>query len=172
MSVQRPQYVEIPTLYDDTHRGEWGSDYKISSMGNLTNLLGYLEHFDPAQTDGSIGICVAGGKGNFISKKLYDSIPEAHRPPLDTSHSRTVPFTVLGSSTMSLGSVIMPLILTNADTNTKFRIKLYALVLPNLLLDMFISNPKWIKSEYWGGGEIVRTCEFRDGEIVKVVTRM
>lgn len=68
MSVQRPQYVEIPTLYDDTHRGEWGSDYKISSMGNLTNLLGYLEHFDPAQTDGSIGICVAGGKGNFISK--------------------------------------------------------------------------------------------------------
>jgi hypothetical protein len=60
--------VEIPTLYDDTHRGKWAFDFEIASMGNLPNLLAYLEYYDPAQTDGSIGICVAGGRGNFISK--------------------------------------------------------------------------------------------------------
>ena len=66
----------------------------------------------------------------------------------------------------------MPLILTNADTNTKFRIKLYVLVLPNLLLDMFISKPGWITGEAWGQGSIVRMCEFRDGEVVKVATTL
>jgi len=47
---------------------ESGPSIIKSSMGNFANFLGYLEHFDVAQTDGSIGICIASGKGNFISK--------------------------------------------------------------------------------------------------------
>jgi hypothetical protein len=81
-----------------------------------------------------------------------------------------VTFSLSGGKSTSIGSVIIPIILTNADTNTRFRIKLHALVLPKLLVDMFISQPKWIRSEAWGGGKIVRSCEFRDGEVVRIVS--
>lgn len=70
MANPPPPYSEtdtIPTLYDDTHRGLWGFDYSVGTIGNSANLIGYLEHHDP-QTDGSFGICVAGGNGVCVSK--------------------------------------------------------------------------------------------------------
>ncbi|KAF9040366.1 hypothetical protein BDZ89DRAFT_1060458 [Hymenopellis radicata] len=134
-----PTYNEnLPVLYDETFRGIWGSDFGVASMGNRANLIGYLEHYAPT-TDGSFAICIAGGKGVVISKALYESIPEEHRPPLDTSHTQPVAFTFGGSQT-AIGSTIIPVILKNADTGKLFKIKIYALVLENLLMGMFIGQ--------------------------------
>jgi hypothetical protein len=57
----------IPVLYDETHRGKWYMDPQVNSMGSSPNLLGYLEHHAP-NTDGSFGICLAGGNATLVSK--------------------------------------------------------------------------------------------------------
>ncbi|KAJ3509644.1 hypothetical protein NLJ89_g5108 [Agrocybe chaxingu] len=171
MSTQPPGYVEIPTLYDETHRGKWALMPDISSMGNNANLIGYLEHHDPS-TDGSFAICLAGGSGNFVSKALYDSIPEAHRPTLNTDEDVDVSFSLLGSTQKALGSVIMPLILINYETNTRFRIKLHALVMPRLLMGMFIgtttAKPFLRTTQYLPGNGCIWGFEFRKGEVTQV----
>ena len=60
-----PPYVRI--VYDETHRGKWYMQLSIASMAHLAHLLGYLEHHTPS-TDGSFGVCIAGGTGVFVSK--------------------------------------------------------------------------------------------------------
>ncbi|KAJ7585625.1 hypothetical protein C8J56DRAFT_948421 [Mycena floridula] len=73
-------------------------------MANNPNLIvGRLEYFSP-NTDGSFAICVAGGSGTFVSLRfltvfdsffcqtLYESIPEEHRPVLNTSDTNEVTF--------------------------------------------------------------------------------
>ena len=67
MSTLPPEYVDIQTLYDETHRGKWAFAPEIASMGNRANITGYLEYSSPA-TDGSFAICLAGGMGNFVSQ--------------------------------------------------------------------------------------------------------
>ena len=67
MSAEPPSYIEIPTLYDETHRGKWAFAPEIASMGNAANMIGQLEHFH-STTDGSFAICVAGGSGAFVSQ--------------------------------------------------------------------------------------------------------
>lgn len=68
----------------------------------------------------------------------------------------------------------MPIVLTNAVTGAQFIIKLYALVLPNLLMGMFISKNglSFIKSEGWGRGGITYTFNFGNGGDIKVVHRL
>ncbi|EIM86542.1 uncharacterized protein STEHIDRAFT_57583 [Stereum hirsutum FP-91666 SS1] len=160
----------IPTLYDDTHRGVSAFDYSIMSMGNRANLIGYLEHHDPT-SDGSFSICIAGGNGACVSKRLYESIPAQHRPLLNTQDNSPVTF-LTGSSQTALGSTIMPVILTNKRTGKKFRVKIYALVLENLLMGMFIGGPGGagpFKSMAWGGGVVTHGLEVGpDQEVVEV----
>jgi len=139
-----PSYAtSVATLYDETHRGKWAglAQPSIASMGNRANLIGFLEHHSN-DTDGSFAICMAGGSGNFISKQLYDAIPGEHKPVLNTQDKAPVSF-LMGDSQESIGSIIMPFLLTNKQTRMRFRIKLYAHVLPNLLMGMFIgTNPE------------------------------
>ena len=109
-------------------------------------------------------------------KALYESIPEAHRPPLDTSDADvTVNFSVAGQPQKPIGSIIMPIILINAETNTRFRIKLYALVLPRLLMGIFIGSgtaKEYLRtSAYLPDGGILWTFEFRKGESTKIEYR-
>lgn len=59
--------TQPPTLYDETYRSIRYPELSISSMANRPNLIGHLEHHAPT-TDGSFSICVAGGKGVFISQ--------------------------------------------------------------------------------------------------------
>jgi len=71
---------------------------------------------------------------------FHESIPEQSRPPLDiTCAGETVPFTVLGGEGDVVGSTIMPIILVAAKTGRSFCIKLYALVVEDLLM-MFIGE--------------------------------
>lgn len=67
MAASVPPAYTIPVLYDETHRGRWTLEPSIASMGAVETLTGYLEHHAPS-TDGSFGICVAGGTGNFVSQ--------------------------------------------------------------------------------------------------------
>jgi hypothetical protein len=57
----------IPVLYDETHHGKWYMQPRVDGVGSLPNLMGYLEHHAP-NTDGSFGICIAGGNVNLVSK--------------------------------------------------------------------------------------------------------
>lgn len=71
MSAEPPSYnTAIPTLYDETHRGVWFPTAEIASMGNRGNLLGHLEHH-AATTDGSFSICLANGRGAFVSQVCH-----------------------------------------------------------------------------------------------------
>ena len=60
-----PAYAR--TVFDETHRGVWHMEPSIQSMANRVNLIGYLDHYSP-DTDGSFGICLAGGVGNVVSQ--------------------------------------------------------------------------------------------------------
>ncbi|KAF9471774.1 hypothetical protein BDN70DRAFT_767240, partial [Pholiota conissans] len=126
----------IPTIYDETFRSVSYLEPTIGSIGNRPNLVGYLEHHAPT-TDGSFSICVAGGEGVFVSKALLDSIPEAHRPQLNTADAGLKVKTLFEPMT-SIGSTFIPLILTNRTTGKKFRVVLYAIVLPKMFMGMFI----------------------------------
>ncbi|KAJ8082630.1 hypothetical protein AAF712_012553 [Marasmius tenuissimus] len=166
MSNNPPPYTGIPTLYDETHHGKWYMQPEVASMGNLANLMGYLEHHGP-HTDGSFAITVAGGNVTLVSKKLYESIPEQHRPPLDTTANvQTVSF-LMGSPQQALGSTIMPVVLTNATTGRKFCIKLYALVMENLLMGMFIGrgDKTIFARSIWEDGQVTYLLQLGNEEI-------
>jgi hypothetical protein len=108
-------------------------------------------------------------------KKIYESIPEQHRPPLDTKGARNdVTFSLLGSTQKPLGSTIMPIILTDETTGTKFCIKLYALVLENLSMGMFIGNAgiDFIKATEWGRGTVTYEMEFENEKRAEVVYKL
>lgn len=72
----------------------------------------------------------------------------------------------------ALGSIIMPVVFTDAITGKKFCIKLYALVLESLQMGMFIgedSAETFLESSRWGGGTVTYNMKFRDGHRVQVV---
>jgi len=163
---QPPAYAAIPVLYDETHRGRWDQSPTIASLGNLAHLFGTLEHHSPA-TDGTFAICIAGGEGTFISKDLYESIPEAHRPPLRTENKQKVEF-LMGSPQETLGTTILPFILTATD-GKPFIMKLFMHVLPRMLMGMFIgrSTAPYLTREAWSGGK--PSYEFDlNGQVVRV----
>jgi len=108
------------------------------------------------------------------SKELYESIPEQHRPRLQTNGAlNKVEFTVSGGSQKPLGSTIMPIILTDATTGQKFCIKLHALVMESLLMGMFIGDGgiDFIESSSWGGGTVTYAMSFWNGRKAQVVYR-
>ncbi|KAI9740338.1 MAG: hypothetical protein M1834_004917 [Cirrosporium novae-zelandiae] len=155
-----PRRPKVPVLYDDTHRGCHGSA-SVHSMANNATLIGYLQHHF-SSTDGSFSICIAGGQGNVVSKTLYESIPEANRPTLDTQDTPEVDF-LIGPSQKALGSIIMPIVLRNRDTGKKFCIKLYAFVIEHLLMGMFIgASNDWLLCDQ-GGTPRTYICDFGNG---------
>ncbi|KAI3614334.1 hypothetical protein WG66_000187 [Moniliophthora roreri] len=163
-----PAYA--PVYYDETHHGKWYMQPQVMSMGNSANLMGYLLHHS-TDTDGSFAICAAGGNCTLVSKRLYESIPSEHRPPLDTTDGGLAVSFMTGGSQKSIGSTIMPIVLTDANTNQKFCIKLYALVMENLLMGMFVGKEgiKFIKGEMWGGGRVTYDMDFGNGKTATIV---
>jgi len=160
----------IPTLYDETFRGVAAHTFNVATVGDLANLIGHLEHHSP-DTDGSFGICVAGGTGALVSKALWESIPEQHRPPLNTiDKGMVVPNILFPSSKIkAIGSVIFPILLR--DTNGKrFRMKLFALVVPEMQMGMFLSmNKAFIEETQYAGRGLGPEFTFNfDGQRVKV----
>lgn len=125
-------------------------------------FIAHLEHYGP-KTDGSFAVCIADGTGNFISKDLYDSIPEKHRPKLDEG---TYHVDIWGRDQTASGIAFIPLILKNVDTEERFRIVLRAYVLPKLVMGMFISHPWWHTK--WGPGGRELGFDFDDGKLVTV----
>ncbi|RDB23873.1 hypothetical protein Hypma_009204 [Hypsizygus marmoreus] len=117
------------TVYDETSRGIRQGPLQISSMATLSNLVGYLENPSPG-TDGSFLICIAGGSGVFISEALYNSIPAAQRPDLNTGDAGKIVNTLMDGSIVALGSTLLPFVLT-AASGDKIRLVLYSFVVPN-----------------------------------------
>jgi len=106
------------------------------------------------------------------AQKLYESIPEQHRPPLNTTNTgSTVTFTIPGTTQKSLGSTIIPIILTDATTGSKFCIKLYALVMENRLMGMFIGQGgiNFIEATQWGRATVTYDMKFGNGHKAQVV---
>ncbi|KAM6497554.1 hypothetical protein JOM56_008027 [Amanita muscaria] len=159
-----PAYVH--TVYDETYRAKSYIQPSIMSMGTRPNLLGQLEYHS-AQTDGSFAICVSGGTGVFVSNDLLESIPEEHRPALDTSLAGQSIELLMGVPMVSVGTTFLPFILTDAETGERMRIVLYAIVVPKLLVGMFIGRPNnfW-KGEVWSGG-VTFTFDFGQGGVHK-----
>lgn len=75
----------------------------------------------------------------------------------------------MGDTFHTIGTALVPIILTDAETSQKFRIVLYALVLPNMRMGMFISQgSEFIKSLVVGGGEFEYMFDFGNGGLRKV----
>ena len=149
-----------PTLYDETHRGISHITLKILSVGNSAALIADLEDHD-SSTDGSFGVCIAAGEGNFISQKLYNSIPEEHRPPME-AQDRKVTF-LFGHSGHTLGRTFIPILLTNAKNGERFRIVLHAYILEKMSMGMFISHPSWIEENLYKKDGCEYICNFGKG---------
>jgi hypothetical protein len=184
----------IPILYDETYRKKQFWNSQVNSMGNSPNCLGYLEHH-ASTTDGSFAICVAAGSATLVrkvceerrhllmdifspdrsrSKKFYETIPEQHRPSLDTEVAgEEVKFAPFDTTSKALGSIIMPVILTDTITGNRFCIKLYALVLEDLYMDMFIGQSHSIFSSIRSGqGTVTYNLELGNGNKAQVVYRL
>jgi hypothetical protein len=73
-------------------------------------------------------------------KALLESIPAEHRPSLDTRSKQDVE-TLMSGTMKSAGTTFIPLMLKNKDTGENIRVVLYAIVLPNLFMNMFIAGP-------------------------------
>ncbi len=162
----------IPTWYDESEIQSVVREYSITSMGAVKHLTAHLEHHTPT-TDGSFGICIAGGKGFFVKQAVYESIPRARRPPLDITESLSSSNNIFPDDPIeSIGSTIMPFILTDRNTGTSFRLKVRALVVPKLLLGMFIGTSGGIvKSQKYdrkdgGGMSCVFTVDLGNGRLV------
>ncbi|KAH9484604.1 hypothetical protein JR316_0004086 [Psilocybe cubensis] len=140
------------TIYDETFRSVHYDNPAIASMANHPNLVGKLEHHAPT-TDGSFSICIANGRGVFISRALLESIPSEHRPTLDTTFAGQEVESFAGVL-RSLGTTLFPLILKNAKTGESFRVVLHAIVLPKLYIHMFIGGQ---------GSPILRTTAYTNG---------
>lgn len=117
-------------------------------MGRVPHLTGYLENHD-SSTNGSFQICIAGGAGVFVQQAVYESIPEFHRPPLNTSQAITASDVIFGGGIETIGSTIRPFVLVDRFTGTSFGLKMHALVMPNLHLGMFIGYRNGILKD-WG----------------------
>ena len=149
-----------PTLYDETCRGIWHSTLQILSIGDSAALIADLEHHDSSK-DGSFAVCIAAGKGNFISQELYNSIPEEHRPQME-AQDRKVTF-LFGHSGHTLGRTFIPILLTNAKNGERFRIVLHAYILEKMSMGMFISHPSWIGEILYKKDGCEYICNFGKG---------
>jgi hypothetical protein len=132
----------LPTFYDETFHGYSANqvDRSIASMASLPTLIACLEHHI-SDTDGSFGICIAGGSGVFVSVPFFASIPQEHRPKLDTNDACTVSYALMSNTNSeSLGSIILPFLLIDSETGQRFRMKLYAHVLTRLSIPVFIGR--------------------------------
>lgn len=69
MPTKSVSAVSIPTFYDEAHRGIWHEAPEIPSLRTQTALNSHLEHHE-ITTDGSFGICIAGGAGVYIDRQL------------------------------------------------------------------------------------------------------
>jgi hypothetical protein len=74
------------------------------------------------------------------NQKLLNSIPAAHRPELDSRAAGTKIQVLLCEDMVALGSVLMPIVLKDANTNERIKFIFYALVVPNLLIPIFSSE--------------------------------
>ena len=101
---------------------------------------------------------------------FYESIPKEHRPPLNTSHQGRVSF-LTGGTQETLGSTLLPILLTDASSGQKFRVVLYANVLENLLIPVFIGQSRetvpFLASQGWGASGPTYTFNF-DGRRIDV----
>ena len=74
-----------------------------------------------------------------------------------------------GDGFRAVGTAFVPIVLTDAETSQKFRIVLYALVLPDMMMGMFISHGAgFIQSLAYGSGGPEYTFDFGNGGIRKV----
>jgi len=74
----------------------------------------------------------------------------------------------MGDGSDTLGTALVPIVLTDAETSQKFRIVLYALVLPDMRMGMFISQcSEFIQSITMNRG-FEYTFDFGNGGLRKV----
>ena len=77
--------------------------------------------------------------------------------------------TITNKTMKSVGTTFIPVILTDAQTREKIRIILYAIVIPNLFMGMFIGgSSKFLKSSSWGPEGIMYTFDFGQGGVRQV----
>lgn len=153
----------IPTLYDETHRSVWHLNPHVASIGHRVCLIAHLEHHEDS-TDGSFGVCIAGGSGNFISQKLYESIPQKHRPALRESTQEIS--MMMGRAQIAIGETFVSILLKDNNDGKRFRVILHAYVLPQMLMGMFLSFPKWVISWDCAVDNERYYCDFGDGKLV------
>ncbi|MCJ1375316.1 hypothetical protein MMC20_006551 [Loxospora ochrophaea] len=132
----------IPTLYDETHKGIWHMEPRTASVTQSVYLIGKFEHHISI-TDGYFNIYISVGCGNFINQEVYESIPEEHRPELNSLETPPVAFRGPNATVRmtSLGTTFVPILFRNANTGKLFRVKLHAYVVLKLLKGMIISQP-------------------------------
>jgi hypothetical protein len=80
------------------------------------------------------------GNAIFVQQAVYESIPEAHRPPLDTSRTISARNTLFDCEINISESTILSFLLLDEKTNTKFRLKIHAPVAPHLATGMYIGD--------------------------------
>jgi hypothetical protein len=71
----------------------------------------------------------------------------------------------------SVGTTFMPVTFTDTTTKQKFRIVLYALVVPNMSIGMFIGQGADFISKFQSGpglGKSIYTFDFGEGGVYKV----
>jgi len=73
-----------------------------------------------------------------VNQALWESIPTTHRPSLSGFQAGTA-VEYLGTTHLAIGSTILPVILKDGDTGQPFRVKLFALVVPDLRMGMYIA---------------------------------
>ncbi|KAH8917154.1 hypothetical protein BT69DRAFT_1269361 [Atractiella rhizophila] len=138
---------QLPVLYDETFRGVSFPRLEILSLANRVCLHGkLLDH--SAETDGSFGMCIANGQGNFMSLSLYESIPRKKRPVIDFEDVAAVQ-TLFGQQQTPRGSAIVPIVL-NDETGRSFILKLKFYIMPSLTIPVFLS----LGSPFLGGFEL------------------
>lgn len=77
--------------------------------------------------------------------------------------------TITNKTMKSVGTTFIPVILTDAQTREKIRIILYAIVIPNLFMGMFIGgSSKFLESSSGGPEGIMYTFNFGQGGVRQV----
>jgi hypothetical protein len=94
-------------------------------------------------------------------KALLESIPAEHRLVLSTSMSNQTIETLTVGPMKSIGTTFIPVVFTEMQTGESFRVVLYAIVVPNLFIGMFIGqSARFIKAMERGRRGIIYTFDF------------
>ncbi|EIW69816.1 hypothetical protein TREMEDRAFT_29749 [Tremella mesenterica DSM 1558] len=158
---------KLPLAYDETNRKRWYDDAIVYTIAERENLKGYLPWHDE-RTDGSFGIVVCPGSCVLVNKQVYDSIPHPYRPPIEPATVQTITF-AKGDTQRSVGSTIVPIIMTDRTTSRKFLVKLYALVVEQLRTGMIIgqSGAEYFRGSKAGAdGSFVWEFDFESGGVL------